>query len=526
MAVPIPTQRPPSWAEWRPVFAISVVIVALSSVPYLLAYAVPPDHVFAGVLVNPGDGNSYLAKMRQGLRGEWLFTLPYTAEPGAGVFLFTYYLFLGHLARWTGGSLDLVYHAARVLGGLALLLVAYAMVARCFDTRRGRLAVWLLYALGSGLGWVVVMLGGFPPDLWVAEAFPFLSIFTNPHFGLATALLLLLVLLTVPGFARPNTAWRRLVVVALLTSVLGLVLPIALLNVGLILAGVFVWRLVVCRPTSVPGWLRDWSSSAVFGVAALPWVVHAYALTVRHPVLAQWNAQNLTPSPPIWETAVAGGALLLLALPGAWTALRRRSPLDMALLIWLGLGVLALYAPFALQRRLSIGLWMPLVLLAGLGLRAVVWPRIQRRWRPMLATLLAIAVLPSNLLVYAATLGAVAKLEQAVFMTRDQADALTWLEANAGRALVAAPATMGLWVPARTDARVLYGHPFETVNAAFQKAQLEAFYTGLEDGPTFVAEHGVEYVLVFSSGGQPASVHPNWHWPIVYENATAVIYAP
>ncbi len=77
----------PAPDEWRLVLALSVGLVLLASVPYLLAYLVPPEHVFSGFLFNPVDGNSYFAKMRQGLRGGWLFTLPYTAEPGAGVFV-------------------------------------------------------------------------------------------------------------------------------------------------------------------------------------------------------------------------------------------------------------------------------------------------------------------------------------------------------------------------------------------------------------------------------------------------------
>ncbi len=49
-------------------------------------------HVFGGFLLNPLDGNSYLAKMRLGLEGEWRFRLPYTAEPGEGAYLFLFYI--------------------------------------------------------------------------------------------------------------------------------------------------------------------------------------------------------------------------------------------------------------------------------------------------------------------------------------------------------------------------------------------------------------------------------------------------
>jgi hypothetical protein len=518
-----PNQRtaPP---EWGVVLALSVLIVAAASVPYWLAYAVPPEHVFAGFLINPADGNSYFAKMREGLRGEWLFTLPYTAEPGPGAFIFTYYLFLGHVARWTGLSLDVIYHGARVLGGLALLLTAYAFVAHFFATRRARLAVWALYALGSGLGWLVVPFGLFTADLWVAEAIPFLAVLSNAHFALATALLLWLALWTVPGLSASPAGPGRWLLIVLATTALAQVLPMALLNVVLLLAGVCVWWVLTQRPATLAAWVRAWAPAALFGAAALPWLIHALALTLQHPMLRQWNAQNQTPSPPLWDTAVAGGGLLLLAVPGVWLAARRRTPREMLLLLWLGLGALALYAPFSLQRRLSLGLWMPLALLAGLGLREVVWPRVKPAWRPLAAAGLGVSLLASNALVYAATLGAIASRDPAVFLTRGQAQGLAWLAAHGGRALVAAPPEWGLWVPARSDARVLYGHPFETVDAAQREAEVTAFYAGVVPGPAFVAKHNVAYVL--APDDDPAWTPPaGWQWPVAFKQAGIVIYA-
>jgi hypothetical protein len=399
-------------------------------------------------------------------------------------------------------------------------------VARFFETRRARIVVWLLYALGSGLGWLAVPLGGFTADLWVAEAIPFLTVFSNAHFGLATALLLALLLWTVPGLADSRPTVWRLAIVAVATTLLAQVLPMALLNVGLVLSGVFAWWVVTARPARWPSLVRDWLPAFVFGLAAAPWLVQAALITMRHPTLALWNAQNQTPSPPVWDAAIAGGVLLLLAIPGAVVAARRRTPRDVIVLLWLGLGTLALYAPFSLQRRLSIGLWMPLTLLAGLGLRRVVWPRVGPRLRPLVGAGLAVALVTSNLLVVAATLGAVAARQPDIFMTRAQAMALDWLRANAGRGLVAAPPAQALWVPARTDARVIYGHPFETVQADERKAEVEAFFAGDVPGPAFVAEQRVAYILAQSSGDARWVAPADWVWRVVFEQDGVVIYAP
>jgi hypothetical protein len=509
--------------EWIWIAAASLLIVAAASLPYLLAYRVPPDHVFTGVLVNPADGNSYFAKMREGWRGDWLFTLPYTAQTSAGAFIFTYYLFLGHLARWAGISVDLVYGLARAAGGLALLLTAYVFIARFIEARRWRLLAWLLFALGSGLGWLAVPFGAFTSDLWVAEAIPFLSVFVNAHFALGMALMLWILIWTVPGLSAGPASTRRLAAIALTTTVLAQVQPLALLNIGLTLAGVLGWQLWRRRLT----WAAV-TPGLVFGVFAVPWVAYDALVSRLDPILAQWNAQNLTPSPALWDLALSGGLPLLLAIAGLVLAGRRRAEKDIDLIAWLCLGGLALYAPFDLQRRLSLGLWMPLTLLAVIGLREVLWPRLARAWRPMVLIGLALLVLPSNLLVYFATVAAVTRRDPAVFLTQSEAAAMGWLAAEAApSAVVAASPQMSLLIPARTDARVVYGHPFETVEAAAHKQAVEDFYNGRIPVADFARQYKVSFVVMGDRehllGSGPSGLAG---WRSVFQDGDTVIYAP
>ncbi|RLC61738.1 MAG: hypothetical protein DRI80_08005, partial [Chloroflexota bacterium] len=120
--------------EWRWVALVTLALVAASNLPYLIAWAVTPDGAhFTGLIFNPQDGNSYMAKMRQGLTGSWLFRLPYTPEPHNGAPVYVFYLALGHAARWTGLPLIVVYHAARMAGGVAMLLAFYGLASRLSD---------------------------------------------------------------------------------------------------------------------------------------------------------------------------------------------------------------------------------------------------------------------------------------------------------------------------------------------------------------------------------------------------------
>jgi hypothetical protein len=117
--------------ELRWAAALAALAVVLTTLPFLIAPALAQTgSSFGGFLINPIDGYSYLAKMRQGADLALEFRLPYAPEPGSGVVLFVYQLILGGL----GGALRLphivTYHAARVLGTIAMVASSYIFFAR------------------------------------------------------------------------------------------------------------------------------------------------------------------------------------------------------------------------------------------------------------------------------------------------------------------------------------------------------------------------------------------------------------
>lgn len=471
-------------AEWRRVAALSAALLLIVNAPYALAYLAGPQ-VFGGILFALADGLSYLAKMRQGWRGEWLFTLPYTAEPGPGVFLFTYHLSLGHLARLLGVPIEAVYHAARLLAGALFLFTAYRFIAHFFESARERLAVWALFFLGSGLGWLAALAGGFTMDLWVAESIPFLTLLSNAHFPLAWALLLLILEWTLLSRAPLG---RRLTWTALATTLLANLQPMALIPAGALLASGPLWEAVTRRRLD----LRNWAPALTVALAAAPWVGHQLWLAQTHPVLRMWNAQNVTLSPPLSEALIWGGLPLALAVVGAAALWGRGGPAYPLTLRWSVIGIILLYAPIALQRRLSLGLWMPICLLAAFAWRDAIWPRLAGRWRTPALALLAVLLPLSNLLVWAGMTGAALARSPAVFLTRAEAEAIRSLPA--GALVLAAPET-GAFIPAHSDARVLYGHPFETVNAEAEKQAVTDFFAGRVEAARFLQERNVTAIF-------------------------------
>lgn len=514
-------------AEWRWAGIWSVVLVLMAMLPYVVVDATTPEDLFfLGFLSNPEDGHSYLAKMRQGFRGEWSFHLPFTPEAHEGEFLFTYYLFLGHVARWVHLPLTWVFHLARAINGAVLLLVLYYAGAWFFHDVAQRRFAFLITALGSGLGWLVAFSGKVTADMWVPEGYVFYSLFVNPHFSLAMACMLLLILWSTTPWGAARIDWRCLAGLVACSVLLGLALPFSLLTVGVVLLVYTAFRWAGRR--RLP-W-RLIASGGAIAVGGGPFVINAYLASTRNAAFAAWSAQNLTPSPPPWDVALSYGIVLLLAIAGAWIAIRRRRDSDLVLLIWTLCVAVLLYAPFSLQRRLITGWILPLGMLATAG-----WYALPARRRPPDIVAWILAGLTHLFLIGITLVGALGHSDL-LFITPDELAALDWLaEGVAPDALVVASPRTGLHIPAWAGQRVLYGHRFETADAEARKAQLRAFY-GSGDlaalqgaGPDEDASPDLRPDYVFYGPQEQAISGSGWQpdpaWRPVYQQGTVTIYA-
>lgn len=195
--------------EWRWVIIFSGLLVTLSLLPYVYAFSdsAPSGTQFMGILYNPLDGATYLAKMRQGEVGSWLFTLAYTPEVHEGAFINVFYLALGHLARLLEIPSLMLYHVARVVTGFMMFISIYHLGSTIWTRIRPRRLFFGMLAVGSGLGWLLLITTrdfiGMATDLSVPESIPLFSAFVNPHFPLSIALIALLAA-TFIGVFRPG----------------------------------------------------------------------------------------------------------------------------------------------------------------------------------------------------------------------------------------------------------------------------------------------------------------------------------
>src|SRR5205807_2001424 len=81
LATTATSRRPPLW------LFLGLGLALLTLLPYVFGHlAQPPGRTFMGFFFLGDDANTYLAKMREGLDGAWVWTNKYTTEPSTPIF--------------------------------------------------------------------------------------------------------------------------------------------------------------------------------------------------------------------------------------------------------------------------------------------------------------------------------------------------------------------------------------------------------------------------------------------------------
>ena len=467
-------------------------VLAFSIVPYLLAWAATPDgYHYMWNSYNPQDADTYLAKMRLGWLGEWRFRLMHTPERQPGVYLNLFYLLLGHGARWLHLPLLSVFHGMRILMAFVLLYALWWLGGRIASTVSTRCwAVWFAF-VGGGVGWAAAWLHPVPVDLSLPEAYGFLSALVNPHFPAAQVLLVVLLgglVLWVEDHDADFGIWPLVLAVALLC--LSVIQPFAVVTVGI------AWGL----------WLGYWMFSHQFiywkvlivivliGCLGLLYPLYGVLSIQQDPVLSGWNAQNLTPSPPWWTWILGYAVSLPFVLIGIVRLLKQHSSLGWMLIAWIVAIILGIISPLGIQRRFSLGLSIPIGLLAGVGWAYFLAGR--SAWRISLQGGMVVLTLATP---FAMALVSVRQPQYAdLFYIREEeiAAANFLLDLGPGYVLLSSP-TRGEALPWLSGQQVVIGHSMETVAYQRRETEVKAFFDGSwgkELQSAFICKEGVDYI--------------------------------
>ncbi len=497
--------------EYLFVLLFGLVALTITSVPYLLGAALATEErIFGGFVYATEDCYSYLAKMRQGAEGAWLFRIAYTAETHPRALFFPFHLLLGKVAALLPGSeADLttcmvwVYHGARWVCGLILLATTYRFLAAFTQRVEVRRLAWLMVTFGGGLGWLLVAvgqpgwLGSMPLDFILPEGFTFLVLYAFPHIALARSLLLWGFLFLLRAWDHSDGPDPRLAGLkwaaraGFLWLAMGLIVPfyvgVAWAVMGAAWVALGMRRRRVC-------WRQGWLAGLAVALSA-PIVAYSGWVFTTDEVYRTWAAQNLVLSPHPFHYLAAYGVLLAWAAFAAREAWLDEGPAWLAL-AWVVVVPLLVYLPFNLQRRLVEGVQVPLSLLAAWGVFHFGW----RGFRlGVIVAFLLIGLALTNVMLVAGNCLALRGRPAPIYRDAEEVAVMDWLSERVDfEDVVLTTYESGNYLPARARARVFVGHGPETVRADEKKALVARFYdatTGDGWRRRLLDEYGVDYVF-------------------------------
>ncbi len=485
---------------------MAMLLLAASSFPHLLGWqAADAERIYSGTLSNNMDQLSYYAKMRQGSEGAWLYTNRYTTEESRPVPLFIFYLFLGHVARWTGLSIIATYHLARIFCA-GLLMFSADRFIRSLEWRGAmRIGAFLFIFTAGGFGWLQSgaaassIIEQRPIEFWLIEAFAFQSMANYPHFALATALMFIVFADVVEmGHENKRLLIGSIIRVLFASFLLAWIHPRLLLTLASVIggAGVASHLLHIGNP-------QKWfiGSALVVAGGAIPSAWILYSL-VGDPTWRECAEPEMLSLPPM-QYAMGFGLLIPLAVLGLWRGIKRREAWVPFLGAWLLVGALLPYLPMASQRRLIQGYNVPLAMLA-----AVVVVELKSwgvfKWRgtirlPLLAIAVGIILSLSTFAYLEREIRRIGRGSYPTFISREQLNLMNWLHEHTTRdSVVMSSIPHGALIPPMAGNRVVMGHWAETFKPREKEKEIKAFFntaTTSEQRDEIVNRHRIRFVI-------------------------------
>lgn len=507
--------------------------MAVTSLPYLLVMAIAPSGSrFSGFMWNPDDHCVYLAWMQQARAGDFFFRNLFTSEEQRGVYTNLFFWLLGNVCRVTGLSAPAVLHGARFLFGVTTLLLAYRLMA--FTTPAVPLRRWAFtfVAVSAGVGWLPFFwergVGG-PVDVWQPEAITFASLYTNGLFCVSLTLMLGIVclLLRAEESGRARDALVAGALGFLLANIHGYdVITLTAVWIAYLGASVFVARRLPACALKM---------ACLAGLVALPSVAYQGYTYLVEPVFRERVAVPTT-SPSLWRYLLGYGLLLPLALVGAFGAGRcvkgsglpvhAEASIDSSdfspsvqrqtlaakavlrlLLVWAVVGFAVPYLPVSFQRKMVMGLHVPLALLATWGawiLAGRLRSHGERMVTAAMGGLLLVTALTSPRWIARDLSRAV--LNQAstgihpVFWPDRELEAMRWLRHGIDRRAVLLSSTVtGCMIPAVAGRAVYAGHWGETPRFTERFREVWSFFRldwPSREREAFLRRRGITHLYV------------------------------
>ena len=134
----------------RLTIGLTALLALLILLPFLLGYVgTPPGYEFRGTLKPSGDESQYLAAVRMGMGGAWLWHDPYMVQAPPPILMYPLYLLAGQVAAPFTHQVGAVYALLHVIAALGLAAALWAMAAPFLDGTSAPSPAWVSARAGA-----------------------------------------------------------------------------------------------------------------------------------------------------------------------------------------------------------------------------------------------------------------------------------------------------------------------------------------------------------------------------------------
>ncbi|MCK4744782.1 hypothetical protein KAS41_01855 [Candidatus Parcubacteria bacterium] len=483
-------------AEYRLVFIVSVIIIILTTAPYLFGYFnAPAGHQYLGIHLAPADLFVYESYIAQAKNGNFLLENLFHNELPAEKNINIFWLIIGLFAKIFNLAPIIAFHISRIFLIPICLICLYWLIAYFFQDVLKRKTALIITAFSSGLGAVFSVslqffeyyddnLGyyNWPLDLWSAESHLFLSFYQTPHFIASFVCLILIFLFFLLSFRTNKIKF------SFLAGVIALFFfnfhPFFLITFFSVIP---TYLIVIFLLKQKKNFLNGLKHFFVICFISSPSILYHFLNFLFNPIVQQKAEQNLCKTTSLFLTIISYGIPLFLAIYAIYYLIKNKKidNRNLFLIVWLMINFIIIYLPFLkFQRRLVEGMQIPIAFLATIALFVIYNKLKEKKILPFFQNKLSFFCLMvilsiSNIYVMLDNTALIYKQHPIFYIPNENIEAMGWMKKNIdlNKTTISHP-MIGNFIPAKADRRVYCGHWVETVNYQEKRARVLWIFKG------------------------------------------------
>lgn len=530
--------------DWKFLWIIFSVVVVLTFLPIFFGYlTTPPDKVFLfKPNVNGGDFVVYYSYIEQIKGGNFLFKNFFTSEAQPIHVFNTFWLLAGLFAKIFNLSAPFAIQILRFLFIFPFLIAAYYLLSFFFEDSFKKKVCFIIFIFASGLGGVFSLDPQIQDkflDLFVPEAFTFLTLYTEPHFILSLILFISIIFLSIKALSDYKLKYSLLV--GLFSLILFSFHPYHVYSVFLILFSFGVVEYFIRTKLNF-NYIKHF---IIVSLLSLPSILYQLWTIISIPAVYQHLLQNVTLTPSLQIVIISYGFLIPLAIIGSVLIIKnkQRSHLELMLVVWFVCQLFLLYLPVKTQIRLSEGLQFPIAILVTCGifylkdifvqkiknsnlLNSMIHQKISLNMFLIylffvLFFVSSATVLYTDILLYSAQY-------KSFYISKAEYESINWLNNTPENSIILSSYYTGNVIPGFVSRQVFIGHSHETANFKEKEKETQDFFKKYDASQrlSFLKENNINYLFWGPEEKLGANFNPNDDNFLqkVYENGEVSIY--